>query len=42
MFGGGRVTVVIIEMWGEPVAAEANMVLQQPEARHVFSLGSGP
>ena len=29
-------------MWGEPAAAEANMILQQPEARRVFSRGSCP
>ena len=29
-------------MQGKPVAAEASMTLQQPEARHVFSLGSCP
>ena len=29
-------------MWGEPVAAEAGMTLQQPEARRVFSRGSCP
>ena len=29
-------------MRGEPVAAEAIMTLQQPEARCVFSLGSCP
>ena len=34
--------VVIIGMRGEPVAAEASLTLQQPEACHVFSQGSGP
>ena len=29
-------------MWGEAVAAETNMTLQQPEARHAFSWGSCP
>ena len=29
-------------MWGEPVAAEASMTLQQPEARRAFSWGSCP
>ena len=29
-------------MWGEPVAAEADVKLQQPEACHVFSQGSCP
>ena len=29
-------------MWGEPVVAEAGVTLQQPEAHHVFSLGSCP
>ena len=29
-------------MWGEPAAAEANMTLQQPEARSAFSRGSCP
>ena len=29
-------------MWGEPVAAEASMMLQQPGACHVFSQGSCP
>ena len=29
-------------MWGEPVAAEANMMLHQPEAHRVFSRGSCP
>ena len=29
-------------MWGEPVAAEAGMKLQQPEICRVFSLGSCP
>ena len=39
---GGRGTIVIIGMRGEPVAAEAGMTLQQPEARHVFSWESCP
>ena len=34
--------MVIIGMRGEPVAAEASMTLQQPEARRVFSQGSCP
>ena len=34
--------VVIIGMWGESVAAEAGVTLQQPEACHVFSRGSCP
>ena len=42
MPGGGRGTVVIIEMQGKPAAAEANMMLQQPEERRVFSWGSCP
>ena len=29
-------------MRGEPAAAEANVILQQPEARRVFSRGSCP
>ena len=29
-------------MWGEPSAAEASVMLQQPEACHVFSRGSCP
>ena len=29
-------------MWGEPVAAEASMMLQQPVAHCVFSWGSCP
>ena len=29
-------------MWGEPAVTEAGMILQQPEARRVFSLGSCP
>ena len=29
-------------MWGEPVAAEASLALQQPEACRVFSQGSCP
>ena len=29
-------------MRGEPVAADAGMTMQQPEARRVFSWGSGP
>ena len=27
-------------MWGEPVAAEAGVILQQPEACRMFSWGS--
>ena len=29
-------------MWGEPAVSEASMMLQQPEARRVFSRGSCP
>ena len=29
-------------MWGEPVVAEACVMLQQPEARRAFSRGSCP
>ena len=29
-------------MWGEPEAAEASMMLQQPEVHRVFSWGSCP
>ena len=29
-------------MWGQPAAAEASVMLQQPEAHHVFSQGSCP
>ena len=29
-------------MWGEPVAAEASVTLQQPEAHPVFSRGTFP
>ena len=29
-------------MWGEPAAAEASMMLQQPEARRAFSRGYCP
>ena len=29
-------------MWGEPAAAKAGMMLQQPEGRRVFSQGSCP
>ena len=39
--GGGR-GVVIIGMRGKPVVAEASLMLQQPEARGVFSGGSYP
>ena len=42
MPGGGRGTVVIIGMWGEPAVAEASVILQHLEARHVFSRGSCP
>ena len=37
MPGGGRGTVVIIGMRDKPVAAEAGVTLQQPEAHRVFS-----
>ena len=40
--GGGRGTVVIIGMRGEPEVAEAGMTLQQPEVCRVFSQGSCP
>ena len=40
--GGWRGTVVIIGMWGKPAAAEAGMMLQQPEVCRVFSWGSCP
>ena len=39
---GGRGTVVIIGMRGEPAVAEASVTLQQPEARLVFSQRSRP
>ena len=39
---GGRDTVVIIGMQGEPVMAEADVRLHQPEARRAFSRGSCP
>ena len=42
MQGGGRGTVVIIGMWGEPAEAEAGVTLQQPEVHRVFSQGSCP
>ena len=42
MQGGGKGTVVIIGMRGKPAAAEASVMLQQPEAFHVFSRGSCP
>ena len=29
-------------MWGEPVTAEAGVMLQQPEVHRVFSWGSCP
>ena len=29
-------------MWGEPLASEASVTLQQPEAHCVFSRGSRP
>ena len=29
-------------MWGERAAADANVMLQQPEVRYVFSRGSCP
>ena len=38
--GGGRREEY--RMWGEPVAAETSVTLQQPEARCVFSRGSCP
>ena len=34
--------VVIMGMWGDPGVAEASVMLQQPEARHVFSWRSCP
>ena len=40
--GGGRGTVVIIRMQGEPAMAEALMILQQPEVHCVFSQRSCP
>ena len=42
MLVGGKGTVVIIGMWGDPVAAEASVMLKQPEVRYVFSWGSCP
>ena len=42
MPGGGRGTVVIIGMRGEPAVAEASMTLQQPESCPAFSQGSCP
>ena len=42
MPGRGRGTIVIIGMQGKPAVAEAGVVLQQPEACHVFSQGSCP
>ena len=36
---GGEVGV---RLWGEPAAAEAGGMLQQPEARHALSWGSCP
>ena len=42
MLGGGRGTVVITGMQGEPAAAEAGMILQQPEMHCVFFRGSCP
>ena len=42
MLGGGKGMVVIIGMWGESEVAEFSMLLQQPEAHHVFSRGSCP
>ena len=42
MPGGGRGTVVIIGMRGEPAAAEASVKLQQPEAHCVFSRETCP
>ena len=29
-------------MWGEPAVTEASVMLQQPEAHHMFSWGSRP
>ena len=40
--GGERATVVIVGMRGEPVGAEAGVMLQQPEVCRVFSWGSCP
>ena len=40
--GRGRGTVVIIGMRGKSVMAEAGMMLQEPEVRHVFSWGICP
>ena len=42
MPGGGRGTVVIIGMQGEPVVSVAGVTLQHPEACRVFSRGSCP
>ena len=42
MPGGGRGTVVIIGMQGEPAVTEAGVMLQKPEMRCVFSRGSCP
>ena len=33
----GRAKVVIIGMQGKPAVAEADVMLQEPEVRHVFS-----
>ncbi len=40
--GGGRGTVVIIGMQGEPAVAEASVTLRQPEVHRAFSRGSCP
>ena len=40
--GGGRGTVVIIGIRGEPAVAEADVMLQQPGTCRVFSWGSCP
>ena len=34
--------VIVIGMWGEPLAAEAGVTLHRPEACRVFSWGSRP
>ena len=34
--------VVIVGMQGGPAVAEAGVIVQQPEARHVFSLENWP
>ena len=40
--GGGSGMVIIIGIEVEPVATEASVTLQQPEAHHVFSWGTCP